>query len=98
MRGKIRDEALDRLSALTTMSTSPTLAAAPAPALAHGAGRPKNSEPTVALQLRVPETMLAALLRRAGEASLAERRHITPQTVVLRILSAALEEGSTGNA
>src|SRR4051794_14866230 len=99
MVGKIRENALERLSALAAKGAaepapSPVtpvtgVSASEPPAAPRPMGRPKG-EPTVPMQLRIPETMMTELLRRAAEASVADRRHTTPQTIALRILAAAL--------
>ena len=67
----------------------------PAPVLppafaARPAGRPPARLRTTQISLRLPDRWLDILHERAGEASRAERRTITPQALILEMIEASL--------
>lgn len=91
MAGKNRDFA--RLQEGIAEITGSSVPAASVPDTAPGAqkesrerGRPKVD--TAALQLRLPRSLITALVKEAAEASIAEGRNITPQQIIGRILEA----------
>lgn len=60
----------------------------PPAALSQPPARGRPTVDTTPLQLRLPRSIMGALVKEAAEASMAEGRNVTPQQIINRMLEA----------